>query len=79
MTSISLTSYLIGSWLVTLLLAAYLIFRIKSDISAIEMNLLANKLKLETSVKEQIKGGIDFHIRELSIKKPTKLTKKYYR
>ena len=41
----------------------YVFFRIKSEFSAIEMQLLANHLKQNASIKEQITGGIDFHIR----------------
>lgn len=68
-----LTSYLLGSLLISLLLALYLLFRIKSDLSDIEIQLLANNLKLKNSIKEQIIGGIDFHLRELSNTKPSKL------
>ena len=35
------------------------------------MQLLATKLKLEASLKEQIRGGVKFRLRELSGKKTT--------
>jgi hypothetical protein len=71
MTSIPLTNYLLGSLLISLLLAAYLFFLTKSAFSELEMQLLATKLRLEASLKEQIRGGIEFRLRELSGKNTT--------
>ena len=72
MISTLLTAALVGSSLLTLLLAIYLFFRIKSEFSKLETQLLASKLKLQASIKEQIKGGVEFHFRNLSKKKQYK-------
>jgi hypothetical protein len=63
-----LSSCLFGSSLLMLLPAIYLFFRIKSELSELEMRLLALSIELKASIKEQIKGSIDFHLRELDEK-----------
>lgn len=68
-----LSGCLLGSSLLMLLLAIHLFWRIKSEFSALEMRLLARNIELQASIKEQIKGGIDFHLRELTRKQPRKL------
>ncbi len=70
MISTLLTATLVGGSLLTLLLAIYLFFRIKSEFSKLETQLLASKLKLQASIKEQIKGGVEFHFRNLRKNKP---------
>jgi len=71
MISTLLISCLLGSLLISLSLAVYLFFLMKSAFSEIGMQLLATKLRLEASLKEQISGGIEFRFRELSGKNTT--------
>lgn len=61
-----LSSCLFGGSLLILLLALYLSIYIISEISDLEMRLLARNIELKASVKEQIQGGIDFRIGELN-------------
>ena len=67
------SSCLLGSSLFMLLLAIHLFYRIRFELSSFEMQLLARDIDLKASIKEQIKGGIDFHMRALpwKTKKPT--------
>lgn len=65
-------SCLFGGSLFVLLLALYLFFGIKSELAELEMQLLARSIELKASIKEQIKGGIDFHIREMLQKQAKK-------
>lgn len=67
-----------GSLLV-LLLAIYLFCRIKFELADLETRLLARNIELKASIKEQIRGGIDFHIRELAQKQAGRPLKRVVR
>ena len=61
-----LNGYFLSLLFVFLFLGSYTLYRIKLEFSEIEIKLLANKLELRDSLKEQIKGGIDYRLREIA-------------
>ena len=64
MSYLMLLCCLLGSLVFLLSFMMLISFQIQTWFAEIEMKLLADILGLRTDIKEQIKGGIDFHIRE---------------
>lgn len=62
-------SGLLGSSFLILLLAIYLLFHIKSELSELGMEYLARNLELKASIKEQVKGCVDFYLSNTAQKK----------
>lgn len=60
---------LYGSSISSLAIAIYYTYQFKIQIADLELKMLADSLKLKESIKEQIRGGFDFHLREVSKKK----------
>jgi hypothetical protein len=51
-------------------LAVYIVYRLNTRISEIELKMLADSLELKASLKKQVVGAVDFHMRAERKTKP---------
>ena len=60
---------ILGAPILSLAIVIYYTFQFKTQIADLEIKFLADSIKLQESVKEQIKGSLDFYLRETNKKR----------